>query len=147
VIWARDFRRARTLNLDDLAIRTRQGFGISGMALDTSPHHQSIGLAGRISPEKSGSRNHSFRLAAWQVNANAIGSLQSACSNLRVRKSCLGMKMRPLTRKEVSSVPCPTCNVAAGKWCVLVAGGPRNEPHPNREVAAAEAIEKIRATR
>ena len=52
------------------------------------------------------------------------------------------MKVKQLTRKQQSSVACPTCGVAAGKRCVLVAGGPRNEPHPNRKVAAAEAIEK-----
>ena len=54
------------------------------------------------------------------------------------------MKIPKLTRKEKSSVACPTCGVAAGKRCVLVAGGPRNEPHPNRKVAAAEAVEKRR---
>jgi hypothetical protein len=47
-----------------------------------------------------------------------------------------------LTPKQLSSVRCPTCGVAAGKRCVLGGGDPRNEPHPSREVAAAEAMEK-----
>jgi hypothetical protein len=51
------------------------------------------------------------------------------------------MKMK-LTLKQQSSVACPTCGVAAGKRCVLVAGGLRTEPHPNRKVAAAEVLEK-----
>ena len=52
--------------------------------------------------------------------------------------------MNQLTRKQQSSVACPTCGVAVGKRCVLGAGGPRNQPHPNRKVAAAEAAEKKR---
>lgn len=51
------------------------------------------------------------------------------------------MKMK-LVLKQKSSVTCPTCGVAAGKRCVLIAGGPRNEPHPNRKIAAAEVLEK-----
>ena len=52
--------------------------------------------------------------------------------------------MKQLTRKQLSSVCCPTCGVAAGKRCVLVAGGLRNEPHGNRKLLAAEALEKER---
>jgi hypothetical protein len=39
-------------------------------------------------------------------------------------------------------VPYPTCGVAAGKRCVLGAGGPRNEPHTDRKLLSAEAMEK-----
>ena len=52
------------------------------------------------------------------------------------------MKVKQLTLKQLSSVACPTCGVAAGKRCVLVAGGLRNESHPNRKLLAAEAMEK-----
>jgi hypothetical protein len=51
------------------------------------------------------------------------------------------MKMQ-LTLKQQFSVASPTRGVAAGKRCFLVAGRPRNGPHPNRKVAAAEAWEK-----
>jgi hypothetical protein len=52
------------------------------------------------------------------------------------------MKIGDLTRKQSSSVPCPTCGVAAGQRCVLQAGGLRLEPHTDRELSAAEAIER-----
>jgi hypothetical protein len=52
------------------------------------------------------------------------------------------MKTKQLTLTERSSVACPTCGVAAGKRCVLAAGGPRNGSHRNRKDAAAEAVEK-----
>ena len=57
------------------------------------------------------------------------------------------MKKKKLTSKQLSSVDCPTCGVAAGKRCVLAAGGPRNEPHSLRRDAAAEALEKNRTRR
>ncbi|MHB8501572.1 MAG: zinc finger domain-containing protein [Candidatus Acidiferrales bacterium] len=52
------------------------------------------------------------------------------------------MRTKQPTLRQQSSVACPTCGVAAGKRCVLAAGGPRNGPHRNRKVAAAEAVEK-----
>ena len=52
------------------------------------------------------------------------------------------MKATPL--KQQSSVACPTCGVAAGKRCILVAGVLRNEPHSNRKLVAAEALGKKR---
>ncbi|MGH9691283.1 MAG: zinc finger domain-containing protein [Candidatus Acidiferrales bacterium] len=57
------------------------------------------------------------------------------------------MRTRELTQKQVSSVPCPTCGVAAGHGCVLNTGGPRVEPHPDRKFSAAAAIERKRASR
>jgi len=51
------------------------------------------------------------------------------------------MKKKDLTPKQMSSVPCPTCGVAAGMRCVLTTGGLRSEPHVDRKLAAAEAIE------
>jgi hypothetical protein len=52
------------------------------------------------------------------------------------------MKIKQQARKQLSSVRCPTYGVAAGKGCVLVAGGLRNEPDGNRKLLAAEALEK-----
>jgi hypothetical protein len=52
------------------------------------------------------------------------------------------MKKRELTPEQLSSVPCPTCGVAVGERCVLHSGAPRSEPHVDRKLAAAEAIER-----
>ena len=57
------------------------------------------------------------------------------------------MKMKERNPKQVSSVPCPTCGVAAGKRCVLHSGAPRTEPHVDRKLSAAEAIETKRIPR
>jgi hypothetical protein len=51
------------------------------------------------------------------------------------------MKKKELTPKQLSSVPCPTCGVAAGNRCVLLSGAPRSKPHVDRKFAATEAIE------
>ena len=63
-----------------------------------------------------------------QIRARAL--LQSA----RVKK-------KELTRKQLSSVPCPTCGAAAGERCELHSGGPRSEAHVDRKFAAIQAIE------
>jgi hypothetical protein len=52
------------------------------------------------------------------------------------------MKKKELTRKQLSSVPCPTCGVAARKRCVMQSGGLRRESHLARKYSAAEAVEK-----
>jgi hypothetical protein len=54
------------------------------------------------------------------------------------------MKKKELTSKQLSSVRCPTCGVAAGKGCVLLSGAPRREPHIDRKLSAAETIKKKR---
>jgi hypothetical protein len=56
------------------------------------------------------------------------------------------MKTRKLARKQIWSVRCPTCGAAAGKRCILVAGGPRSEPHETRRCLAAETADRM-ATR
>ena len=60
----------------------------------------------------------------------------------RVRSHSFGMKKRELTKKQVSSVPCPTCGVSAGRRCVLNSGGLRFEAHVNRKLSAIEVIER-----
>jgi hypothetical protein len=54
----------------------------------------------------------------------------------------LAMKKKDLNTEQLSSVPCPTCGVAAGERCVLHSGSPRSEPHLDRKLSAIEAIEK-----
>jgi len=51
------------------------------------------------------------------------------------------MRLKDLTSEQSISVPCPTCGVATGKQCVLLSGGLRSEPHVDRKIHAAEAIE------
>jgi hypothetical protein len=57
------------------------------------------------------------------------------------------MKIKELTPKQLSSVPCPTCGVAVGKRCVLHSGARRSEPHVDRKLSAAAAIETKRMPR
>lgn len=53
----------------------------------------------------------------------------------------LGMKTRELTAKQILSVPCPTCGAATGDACELHDGALRTEPHRDRKLSAAEAVE------
>jgi hypothetical protein len=52
------------------------------------------------------------------------------------------VKTRELTPKQISSVPCPTCGAAVGEACELHTGDQRTEPHRDRKLSAAEAVEK-----
>ena len=54
-------------------------------------------------------------------------------------------EMTHLTPKQFSSVPCPTCGVGLGERCLLHSGSPRLEPHLDRKLVAAEAIELHRS--
>jgi hypothetical protein len=57
------------------------------------------------------------------------------------------MRMRELTPTQLSSVPCPTCGVAAGQHCLLRSGAARPESHVDRKLATAESIETKRYRR
>ena len=57
------------------------------------------------------------------------------------------MRMRDLTSNQLSSVPCPACGVSAGQRCLRFSGALRSEPHVDRKLAAAEAIEAKRYRR
>jgi hypothetical protein len=50
------------------------------------------------------------------------------------------MKIRDLTRKQILSIPCPTCGAAIEEPCELTTGYPRNEPHRNRKLVAADPL-------
>jgi hypothetical protein len=56
----------------------------------------------------------------------------------------LSVRMTELTPQLFLAVPCPTCGVDAGKDCVLNEGGLRSDPHIDRKLDAAEAIEAKR---
>jgi len=56
----------------------------------------------------------------------------------------ISMRMVELTPKDLSSVGCPTCGVAAGERCRLHSGSPCFEPHVDRKLCAMEALEQKR---
>ena len=62
----------------------------------------------------------------------------------RMSSHSVRMKKKELTPQEMFSVPCPTCGVPSGKYCVLNTGAPRSNPHIDRKFAAMEALEKNR---
>jgi hypothetical protein len=55
------------------------------------------------------------------------------------------VKTRELTAEQISSVPCATCGAAVGEVCELHTGAPRTEPHRDRKLAAADAVEAAEA--
>jgi len=52
------------------------------------------------------------------------------------------VKTKELTPKQILSVPCDTCGAAIGETCELHSGAARTEPHRDRKLFAAEAVEK-----
>jgi hypothetical protein len=52
------------------------------------------------------------------------------------------VKSKELTPKQTLAVPCTTCGAAIGEVCELHTGAPRTEPHRDRKLSAAEAIEE-----
>jgi len=57
------------------------------------------------------------------------------------------VKSRELTSKQILSVRCTTCGAAIGEACELHTGAPRTEPHRDRKLSAAEALETKLSTR
>jgi hypothetical protein len=51
------------------------------------------------------------------------------------------MKTKELTLKQILSVPCPTCGAATKEACELHTGAQRTEPHRDRKLSAAEAVD------
>jgi len=51
------------------------------------------------------------------------------------------VKTKELTLKQILSVPCTTCGAATGEACELHTGALRIEPHRDRKLSAADAVE------
>lgn len=51
------------------------------------------------------------------------------------------VKAKELTLKQMVSVPCPTCGAGITEPCELNSGARRTEPHRDRKLSAAEAVE------
>jgi hypothetical protein len=52
------------------------------------------------------------------------------------------VKTKELTPKQILSVLCGTCGAAIGEACELHTGALRFEPHRDRKLSAAEAMQK-----
>jgi hypothetical protein len=81
-----------------------------------------------------GVRSPGFNVAS--VKMSIIGHLPAVGPHYYVV-----VKTKELTRKQILSVPCPTCGAATGEVCELHTGAPRTEPHRDRKLSAAEALE------
>jgi hypothetical protein len=57
------------------------------------------------------------------------------------------VKCKELTTKQILSVPCPTCGAATKEVCELNTGTARTEPHRDRKLNAADAVEASRRKR
>jgi hypothetical protein len=55
--------------------------------------------------------------------------------------------MKNLTPALLLSVSCPICEAAVGERCVFRSGVPRPEPHLDRKLTAADAVEAKRIQR
>jgi len=53
----------------------------------------------------------------------------------------LPVKSKELTLKQLISVPCNTCGAAIEEPCELHTGALRSEPHRDRKLSAADALE------
>jgi hypothetical protein len=76
----------------------------------------------------------------------AASGMRLKTSNIEHFSSCgtlhyMAVKTKELTLKQILSVPCPTCGAATQEGCELHTGGPRTEPHRDRKLSAAEAVE------
>ena len=52
------------------------------------------------------------------------------------------VKTKELTLNQILSVPCPTCGAATEEACELHTGALRTEPHRDRKLSAADAVEQ-----
>ena len=57
------------------------------------------------------------------------------------------VKTKDLTPKQILSVLCTTCGAAIGEACELNTGQLRTEPHRDRKLSAADAVENKRGKR
>jgi hypothetical protein len=75
-----------------------------------------------------------------QANVLKMSNIEhfSGCGTLHY----VVVKTKKLTLKQILSVPCTTCGAAIGEACELHTGTLRIEPHRDRKLSAAEAVEK-----
>jgi hypothetical protein len=73
----------------------------------------------------------------------------SSIEHLSALERCIMwvVKRKELTPKQIFSVPCPTCGAAIKEACELHTGARRTEPHRDRKLSAAEAVERSQSKR
>jgi len=81
--------------------------------------------------------------AAWKLEAPGVSRMSntehiSCCGTLHH----VSVKTKELTSKQILGVPCPTCGAATGEACELHTGALRSEPHRDRKLSVAEAVER-----
>ena len=96
----------------------------------------SLGIEGRHPPVVNS-------CLAGSPGSDSAHTVQNGTVLRLVLPYCIKMRKSDLTEKQWFSVPCPTCGVAPGEPCLLHSGGLRTEPHLDRKLSAAEAIETI----
>ena len=67
---------------------------------------------------------------------------QTRHANLPLARETTSMPKRNPTPDQHSSVPCPSCGVAAGQRCILHWDAKRPGPHVDRNLFAIEVIQK-----
>jgi hypothetical protein len=85
--------------------------------------------------------------------AKATNSARNHCRYLTPLELCAGVPTPPqrlgycpsamrkeLTPQQIFSVPCPTCGVQPREKCQLNTGQPRNNPHRDRRLFAADQL-------
>jgi hypothetical protein len=87
-----------------------------------------------------GSVSHQLPLLVEQLTPTL--SVQNGTVSRLQLFYCGRMKKKELSPKQLFSIPCPTCGVAAGIGCVLHSGAPRSSPHIDRKFSAMDAIER-----
>jgi hypothetical protein len=91
---------------------------------------------GRPSPTlakaQNSARNHgrylTLRTVRWRADAAAW------------LEYCPSAMRKELTPQQISSVPCPTCGVQPREKCQLNTGQPRNNPHRDCRLFAADKL-------
>jgi hypothetical protein len=83
----------------------------------------------------AGGPNETCRLP----NALKMSNIEhfSGCATLHY----VVVKTKELSLKQILSVPCPTCGATTEEACELHTGALRTEPHRDRKLSAAEAVE------
>jgi hypothetical protein len=103
--------------------------------------YQRCSLLLRIGKEPLPKPNETCRLA--NVLKMSIIEHFPSCGTLHY----VVVKTKELTPAQILSVPCPTCGAATEEACELHTGALRTEPHRDRKLSAAEAVETKRGKR
>jgi hypothetical protein len=82
-----------------------------------------------------------------EISRSANASKMSSMDHFPAAERCIVqfMKTTELTPKQILSVPCTTCGAAIGEGCELHTGHLRTEPHRDRKLFAADAVETTKS--